>query len=316
METFFIMLRKVTVFILLAVPGFIMVKNGVLEGKRSKVLSTLLSYVGMPFLIVSSMLNITFTKELILSMIFTAVVGTLFIFLTYYLSGFLTKNCKDEKKRGMMRFCMIFANNGFLGIPLAEMVFGATSPMLTYLIILNILNNMMIFALGSGLVAEDKKAIDKKKAFFNPVLFGFIAGLVLNVLKVSSYAPEVKAYSDYFRNLVTPVSMFVLGMKMAGVDMKKLFSDKRMYFVSAVRLVIFPIITMALLFACRLVFNVDEPMIMGFFIAFAVPTAGMSAVLADQYNGDSEGSAVYTLGTTILSVVALPILYWLLCMLV
>ena len=53
-EAFFIMLRNVAVFVLLAVPGFLLVKLGFIKEKESGVLSKLLTYLGMPFLILSS----------------------------------------------------------------------------------------------------------------------------------------------------------------------------------------------------------------------------------------------------------------------
>ncbi len=318
MTAFFEMLAKVTMFVLMAVPGYIMVKAGALEAKDSRIFSKLLSYVGMPFLIISSTINITelFTIDFMIGLAITAVLGVAFTFLMFYLTKFFASKKQEEAKRGMMRFCMIFANNGFLGIPLAQALFHDSSA-LTYLIVLNIINNMMIFALGSFLVTSDKKAVNMKKAILNPVLFGFIAGVLCNVLKRGGLLPqEVETFSLNFRNVVTPVSMFVLGMKMTKVPFKKLLSDSKVYTVSAMRLVIFPMLTMAIMFVLRLLLGegvIHDDMMFGFFIAFAVPTAGMSAVLADQYNGDGDGAALYTLGTTILSVVALPVLYAILC---
>ena len=54
-------------------------------------------------------------------------------------------------------------------------------------------------------------------------------------------------------------------------------------------------------------------LIPGEFIAFAMPTAGMASTFADTFNGDVEGAAIQTLGTTILSVISIPLLYTLLC---
>ena len=70
----------------------------------------------------------------------------------------------------------------------------------------------------------------------------------------------------------------------------------------------FPVLGIA--FALRLVFDVTADMILGVFIAFAVPTAGLASAFADQHGGDTENAVVYTLSTTILSILTLPLLYW------
>ena len=53
-------------------------------------------------------------------------------------------------------------------------------------------------------------------------------------------------------------------------------------------------------------------MLLGVFMAFSMPTAGLASPLADKHGGDIENSVVYTLGTTILSVATIPLLYMLL----
>ena len=46
--------------------------------------------------------------------------------------------------------------------------------------------------------------------------------------------------------------------------------------------------------------------------AFAMPTAGLASTFADGFNGDTENAVAFTLGTTILSILTIPTLYWLL----
>ncbi|MBQ7290448.1 MAG: hypothetical protein IJW76_01845, partial [Clostridia bacterium] len=65
MEALVIMLRNVLVFVELALPGFILVKGKIIGQKESGVLSKLLTYVGMPFLILSSTLNVSFSGKFI-----------------------------------------------------------------------------------------------------------------------------------------------------------------------------------------------------------------------------------------------------------
>ena len=77
-EAFFIMLRNVVVFVLLAIPGFLLVKLGFIKEKESGVLSKLLTYVGMPFLILSSTLNVSFSGKFTQNIVIVGVIGVAF----------------------------------------------------------------------------------------------------------------------------------------------------------------------------------------------------------------------------------------------
>ena len=314
MDALWIMLKNVIVFVLLAVPGYLLVKTKILKGKESAALSKMLTYVGMPFLVLSSTLNVTFNGEFTKSIILVGVIGIIFTVATFFLSALLVKKGDEAKKQGMMRFCMIFSNNGFLGIPLAKAVFG-DAPCVTYLIILNIITNVLMFTLGIYLISGDKQAISLKKAFLSPVLIAFILGIVLNLLKVKAYVPEISTYATHFSNIVTPISMTILGIKMAEVNFPALFTKWQTYFVSAIKLVVFPVAGVAIMFLLKLLLNVNADMILGFFVAFAMPTAGLASTFSDQHDGDTENAVAFTLGSTIFSVATIPVLYWVLCML-
>lgn len=315
MSEFLIMLRNVLLFVALAIPGYILIKTKLMDGKASGVLSKVLTYLGMPFLILSSTLNVSFSGSFAVKIVLVLLAGVVFTVAFFFLSALLICKESDVKRRGMARFCMVFSNNGFLGIPLVKAVFG-DSPVVTYLIVLNIITNVLMFTLGVYLISGDKRLISIKKAVLNPVLIAFILGIILNLAGVTKYVPEVATFSGHFSNIVTPLSMTILGMKMAEVPFSALFAKGRMYYVSAIKLVAMPVLAVAIAFAFRLFMNVDSEIILGFFIAFAMPTAGLASAFSDRYDGDTENAVAYTLGSTLLSIATIPVLYWLLCMIV
>ena len=161
MTEFIIMLRNVFLFVALAIPGYMLVKTKIMGEKASGVLSKLLTYLGMPFLILSSTLNISFTGDFALRIILVGIFGVVFTIAIFCLSVLLVGKKVTGKRKGMARFCMVFSNNGFLGIPLAKAVFG-DSPVVTYLIILNIVTNILMFTLGVYLISGDKNMISIK----------------------------------------------------------------------------------------------------------------------------------------------------------
>lgn len=322
MDAFIPMLKNVIIFIVLAVPGYLLVKTGTMKQEHSGALSKLLMYVGMPFLILSGVINISFDAEIVLNLVWAALITIVLTFAYFFISKFIvttteTKTDPDEEKKrtGMERFCAIFSNNGFLGLPLAAAVFG-TGEIFTYLVVVNIINNTLIYALGSYLVSGDKSTIDIKKILLNPVLIAFVIGVALNLVGFSKTLPELVTCSDYFKNIVTPISMVILGMKMGGIQLKELFTSWKMYYISLLKLVVIPVISVAITILLNRLCGLNQNMIMTMFVAFAMPTAALSTAFADSYGGDSKNGAVFTLGSTILSVVSIPLLYLLLCLII
>ena len=315
MDTLIVMLKNVLIFVLLAIPGYILVKGKVLGPKESGTLSKVLTNLGMPFLIMSSTLKLEFGGEFTLSLLLVGLIGTVFLVVTFFISALLVRKESDAKRKSMMRFCMIFANNGFIGIPLARAVFGDGSAVMAYLIVMNIVMNVLMFTLGVYLISGDKSTINVKKAFLTPVFLSFLITIVLNLLNVDSFLPELQTYATHFSGIVTPLSMVVLGMKLCEVPLKKLFTAGRMYYVSFVRLILFPVTGVAIAFALSklpgLPLNGDS--VLGLFVGLGMPTAGLASAFSDQYNGDTESAVILTLGTTILSIITIPTLYWLIC---
>ena len=265
----------------------------------------------------STINNLSFNKGLLLTLAVVAAVGVAYTFLMFFVSAPLTASEKEGKTRGMMRFSAVFSNNGFLGIPLAIAVFGADSPIMTVLILLNIITNVLMYTLGAYLVSGDKSKMNLKKAFLNPVLIAFLVGIVLNLVRIKDYIPEISTYSTHFSNLVTPISMTILGMKMGAIKITSLFSSLRLYYVSFLKLIAYPAVIVAVLLGAKALLKgsvVDSAMVLGFFIALAMPTAGLASTFADSFGGDTENAVAFTLGTTLLSIVTIPVLYWLLCL--
>ena len=135
---------------------------------------------------------------------------------------------------------------------------------------------------------------------------------IFNLSHISKFIPEVITFSDYFSSLVTPISMTVLGMKLATISFTKIFKSTKLYYVSFLKLILFPIVIVAIILAFKNIISTTyfEGLVLGVFFAFAMPTAGLATTFADEFNGDTENAVVYTLGTTILSIITIPCIYW------
>ena len=146
MEALFEMIKNVLVFVALAIPGFLLVKTKMLSHEQSGALSKILMYVGMPFMIINSTIHkVDFSNSSLWAMMgIAAAVGVGFTLAMFFVSKPATVMEREEKTRGMMRFCAVFSNNGFIGLPLAAAVFGDGTPVVNVVIIINIITNIYI----------------------------------------------------------------------------------------------------------------------------------------------------------------------------
>ena len=313
MEAFELMARNVLIFVLLALPGVILVKTKLLKGEDSGVLSKVLLYIAMPFLIFKTSLELQLDRELFKIIGFSFILALGYVFFWLWLSKPFSAMETEVKKNGMMRFCMHFPNNGFLGIPLAIAVFSEESLVVTSLVIINVVTSTLSYTVGACLISADKSRVGVKKILVNPVLIAFLLGIAGNLLKLPTRLPETIDYSQYLSGLVTPLSMLILGMKLGCVNFLSLFKTWRTYYVSAIKLILSPVLIVGIAFLCKALFNTSDELIFGMFISFAMPTAALATTFADSYGGDIEGGVSYTLGSTILSIATIPLLYWALC---
>ena len=190
------MLTRVGIFVVLAVPGYLLVKLKQLKVEQSISLSKLLMWVGLPFLIVSSTTRLQFNKQMLKGVCVTVVIAVALIFAFFFLTQLLAKKEEDGKKSGMMSFAMTFSNNGFLGLPLAAAVLGEGTNAFSYLVISNVLTNLLMYTIGVYFISGDKKNMSLKKVILNPVFISFVIGLILNLLNVADILPQ-KAVDDY-----------------------------------------------------------------------------------------------------------------------
>ena len=316
MDALWIMLKNVLMFVAYALPGFILVKCKLLKTSESLALSKILTYVGMPFLILSSTISIDLTGSFIKTAITAVGICIVITAGFFFLTILLTKNEREEKKRGVMRFAMTFCNNGFLGIPLAMAVFKDNPLIISVVVVINIINNVLLYTVGAYLISGDKSKISFKKALINPVVISFVIGIAVNLINLREFVPEIVTFSDGIKSIVTPISMMILGIKLANVPVKSLFTTWSVYYVSIIKLIVMPIISVAVgvLLIKAILLEVD--VIYSFFIAFAVPTASLATTFADQFNGDTNASVTCTLGSTLLSIITIPVLFYLLNLLI
>ena len=114
-------------------------------------------------------------------------------------------------------------------------------------------------------------------------------------------------------NMIGPASMIVTGMLFAGMDLKKIFANRRLYFVSLLRMVVVPLIALLLIKLSHLAgISQDAPKIMLIvFLAVITPSASTVTQMCQVYGNDSKYASAINVITTLSAIVTMPVMVFL-----
>lgn len=113
---------------------------------------------------------------------------------------------------------------------------------------------------------------------------------------------------SFIGSVVTPLSMISIGVSIACYPIKEVITNKTLYFMSALRLVLIPVITYFMMHLF-----VNDPMIVQMVtITLGMPVGSMVAMGASEYHGDVKTASFGVALSTLLSLMTIPILLLLL----
>lgn len=318
-----LLLEKMVVLFLLMGIGYLCYKKEIITDEASKKLSAIVVNIANPALVLTGCLGEEKIQgqELLITVVIIVV-----MYLTLLLTAqILPKLLRVEKEsRGAYKAMTVFSNIGFMGFPVVAALYGNSA--LLYAALFTIPYNILIYTYGvssmsshetgSGIrqaVSSEKEGIgqnQKKRSDFR-VLLGRIlnVGVIACIVTIVIYLFEIPVpgmFADtitHLSNLTAPLSMMVIGASLATIDLKKLFTDGRLLIFSVIKLLIIPIV--GVLIVKQFVSN--EVICGVCMVMLATPVGSMTAMLAQQYDGDYEMASKGVALTTILSVATIPL---------
>ena len=204
---------------------------------------------------------------------------------------------------GLYSFMLLFGNVAFLGFPVVKAVIGEEA--LFHTALFNLPFNLLVFTIGVYYITKDTKmkgAMSLKK-FINPGIVATLLGLIFFALKIE-LPSMVTSLSKGLGDITTPLSLFVVGGNLYGVNVKMILKRHLIFIVSFLKLLVIPIIVAVALWA----FGVDGlPATVSVIIA-AMPIAANTVILSQEYDGHVLESSEAVFISTLLMAVTLPII--------
>ena len=301
---FLIALVAVAILLLEAAPGFFFVKRGMIAADRGADFSKVLLYFCQPCLAVYTFTSAEFSMEKLADIgIFAAATLAINVLMLGAGALILRKKFKDTSYR-IITVATVFANCAFFGIPIIEALLPDVAPeLIIYTIVYATVMNILGWAIGIAIITGDAKNISAKKIFINPAMLGVAIALPLFIFSVELPGPLSDAISVAGR-MTTPLSMLIMGMRLATASARSIFTSVKAYAAVAVKAFLMPLIAFGMVYFLPIPTEVKQT----FFIIAACPTASVVLNFSELCGAGQREAAASVLLSTIFSVVTLPIM--------
>lgn len=297
-----VVLTQMVVLFLVLLVGVLANKKGVITEQTEKSLSWIVINIANPALIISSSIS---DKNTIKG---AELAGVLIIAIGMYvaliiLAFIITKLLRVEKfSQGAYMVMFVFSNIAFMGYPVISAIYGKEA--LLYASLFSLPFNVLIYTYGVLAISTNAKLSDLKLSkILNIGVLACIISICLFALKIQVPA-FIGTLADMLGNLSAPLSMMVIGSSLVKMNVKDVLKDYKLMIFIVVKQLIFPIIA-----AFAIKGFIDSKVIYGIVvIMLAMPVGSMTAMLANQYEGDYELVSKGVAFSTIFSVLTIPII--------
>ncbi len=298
-DYFLTVLGQIISMFLMCVVGFALFKLKLFTEKGIKEMTVLLLKVVTPLILISSFQR-EFEKEVFAEWLWAFVASAVCYGIFILLASIFYR---DKSKNGFAesRMAVVLPNNGFMAFPLVLALVGSNYGI--FLASANvIIFNILLWTYGVKMLKPDEK-LSAKSILTNPGLIGVVIGLILFISPVKLPQPVFNAV-DAIGSLNTPVAMIILGALVAQTDFKKAFKSIKFYKLSAIKLIIAPIIMM-IIYA---VLPLPKMVQLVAFVGAVTPSATGVGMLSRLFDGDYKFATSAVVITTLFSALTMPLM--------
>ncbi len=317
------LIYNVGLLFVMMLPGIILKKCGLSTDGLGKGISNLVLYIAQPALIFLAYLR-PFDKAVLLNVVYVFLFSIVAHVLFTVVAMHCFKKVPDGRAR-MLRFATIFSNAAFMGIPLISAVLGPEATI--YASVYNITFNLFLWSLGVRICTANRDAnsngVDDfteardmsgvqmlKKTLLHPVTLAAALGLLFFFLPIDTYVPSFVTESlSMLRDLVAPLSMVVLGLRLADMNFKGFFGQSELYLFILLRHIMLPVAVFAimrLLLPLGLGYTMDA--VLCVLIMASAPAASSATMFAEKFDCDADYVSKLVAFSTIISIATMPLL--------
>ncbi|MDY4279677.1 MAG: AEC family transporter [[Pasteurella] mairii] len=302
MEIAFLLGTKIVELTLAVLMGYVLVKSKALTAKDSYPLSVIGLYIISPAVMINAF-QIDYTPQILQGLLLSLGMAV-FLHALLILLGWILK--KLLKLDPLEQAASIYSNSGNLIIPIVASLFGEEWVIYASCFIVI---QTFLFWTHCRILLCGKFKLSFKNIFTNVNILSIIIGVSLFAFNLKLPAIITGTLSSVGQ-MIGPNAMLIAGMLIAAIPLKTIFSSKRIYLVTFLRLIFIPL---CLLVVIKLIgFETwvanGKTITMISFLATISPAAATVTQMALIFNQNAnKASAIYGV-TTLLCVITMPLI--------
>ena len=306
MSVFATTLNQIAFLFGFIVIGFILVKIKVIPENSAAVLSKLENTVFIPALVMGTFIE-NFTLERIGATWKLLSVSFIIAFITITFAILVSKLVtKDKYIQKIYTYGLSFSNFGFMGNAVVSSLFPDV--FFEYLIFtLPLWMLIYIWGVPRLLIADSGKKhtfTESVKSFVNPMFIAMLIGMVIGLSNI--HLPEwTISLINVSGDCMSPIAMILTGVVVSSISLKKTFTNVRIYIVSIIRLIIMPV----LFIAVASFFRIPETTYICALCSLAMPLGLNTIVIPSAFGKDTTVAAGMAVISHLLSCITIPLIF-------
>ncbi len=300
------LIYNVGLLFLMLIPGFVIAKCHLSTDGLGKGLANLVLYVAQPALVIAAYIR-PYDEKILENLVVVFLLSVLSHVLFAVVAFLCFRGAEDGQAR-MLRFATIFSNSAYMGIPLIVAVLGTEAAI--YASIYSITFNIFIWSLGVFICTGDKKDASLRKVLLHPVTISSVLGLLLFFLPIEAYVPSLVVEGlDMLKALVAPLSMIIIGLRLADLSPKGMLRDRYLYEFLFLRLLALPAVVFGICYCMILVgIPISKLAVTVILICASTPAATATSMFAEKFDCDATYAGKLVASSTVLSILTMPLL--------
>lgn len=294
-ETMPIMINQTIAMFLMMAVGIVLFKSKRLDNQGAAQMANVALYVAGPAITITAFAT-TFSMD---KLIEGGLCMLLTVIFTLGSAGIGWLVYRDRQRISQMG--IMISNMGFMGIPLVQAVLG--EEYVFYVSACIAAQVPITFSYGIWLISQDKSQVSPKRVLSNPAVIAVFVGVVLFLCSFE-LTGVAKATASGLSGLNTGLAMIVLGSYLAQSDLRGILRNKNLYLTHVIRLVLVPLIIIAILWLSPL----STPIKLTLLIAFAAPSGTVTAIFPQMFGKDYRFGAGLVSSSTLFSLITMPIM--------
>ena len=271
-----LLMKQIAQLFLMIFMGYLIVKTGIVEDTDSKVLSKIILYLVIPCVIINAF-QVDYTSDTVRGLLLAFIASVLTQIVLLIVVSVLGKLFHLNE---VEIASIYYSNSGNLIVPIVTFILG--KEWVLYGCVFMSVQLIFIWTHCKKIISQEA-SYDWKKIVLNINMISIFIGILLFFTKI--HLPEIINDSiSSVGNMIGPASMIVTGMLFAGMDLKQIFTNKKVYSADG-----------------------DKIMLI-VFLAIITPSASTVTQMCQVYENDSQYASAINVVTTLFSIVTMPLL--------